>query len=274
MGKKTSNFSLIVPREFIREENKSEIKAGILMAYCLVNRFGSQDGIYFDSLKRIMKRLGLHYDEKKTKKYPKQLQIVIDGFDYLVTKGAITLREGDYHILDSYFTIKFEPNFVERKKYVSLNFEYFDYILCIEKKMNKTYLLYTLLWVLSNYYVYMNNDEKYIYPVCSYRIEKMAEMMGVKSATLYGYLNTLSVKENGEIGNQPLFKSRPFSFKINGKYIRFPNIYVENKENAKKCIEWKIQDIYAKFKSGTLKNSTDDFAFYDMSNDPEIDELY
>ena len=266
MKSKTANL-IFVPRELLEKEINSDLKMGTLMAFCWIRRFGSFDGYFNGNMQYIFKTYGLHYDESKTRKLPKQGSLFIKGLDYLRNIGAISLLEGDYNDIHSFFVIKSSLETFE-KKYVSLSFDYFDYLFSIKKRINKMGLLYILLIVLSGYVTKINEDgTKEYYRSCSYSLDGFSKKTGLNKMTIYSYLKNLSIEEGYE-GKAPLIKSRLWHIKINGKIIRFPNIYVENLSNYQDVIKLQRLALKSRFeKNNYIENSYnsifDDYADFD-----------
>ena len=259
---KKNEFLIFVPREILQYDIDCELKMGVLMAYCWIKKFGTVDGYYHDTLKEIMINYGLHFDCTKNKNYPKQINVFLKGLDYLKDKNAFTVIRGDYHKYDEVFYLKINNDWHE-KKYISLNFKYFDYILNIKKRTNKMGMLYCLIFILSCYYTKDGVNGKEYRCACSYSLDKMAEKTGLSQIVLHNYLKNLSIEENKK-GNAPLMKSRLWHITINNQIIRFPNIYVENTEDALLIINNRREEIRNHFRSqDKLDTSLDYDNYYD-----------
>jgi len=256
MGK--TDAMIFIPRELVQGEMDIITKLETLMAFCWIRRFGSLDGYYYGNILSITKKYGLSYDETKTSRIPKQISAFIEGLDNLQKIGAIVLEEGDYHNIHDFFTIKstLEPF---EKKYISLKFDYFDYIFTVKKRVNKMGMLYILVFVLGCYVCKEKpNGEKEWYRACSYSLDGLEYKTGIPRLSIYTYLKNLSVEE-GYSGNAPLVKSRPWHITINGQVIRFPNIYVENLSNHKEIIETERKAIKVKFETQESRIEFDNF---------------
>lgn len=261
---KDGEMYILVPKEFISDdfENK-ELRAGIIMVYCWFNRYGTQDGLYTDSLFRISQKMGYHYDKTKDRHIPKGMQYFKKGIEYLVNKGVLVVQ-GNINNFEEFLNFELDINFYSKCNYISLNKKYFDYILSFKGRANKQNLLYVLLFVLS---CYTKMDNK-IYCACSYSLKFLSLKTGISELTLYNYLAYLSSPIENK-GNKPLIKSRPFYIKIkDGRIIRFPNIYVENTKIANDVIEHQKIFIMRQFKMQKLGMPNE---FYDI---PDYDDLY
>ena len=262
------SLNIFVPKELIQNEMELELRMGVLMAFCWIRRYGSYDGYYSGTMEYIMKEYGLHYDETKTKQLPKQMVNFVRGLDYLLDKGILNIKEGDYYDIHSLFVVKITYDKFE-KRYVSLNSDYFDYIFAIEKRINKMGLLYILLFVLCGFVSKKNsNGKKEYFHACAYSLDGMAYKTGLTRISVYNYLKNLSIEE-GSIGNAPLVKSRLWYITINGQIIRFPNIFVENIPNYEEIIELQREILKNKFRTkedkievGYDSFDNDNFGYY------------
>ena len=78
---------------------------------------------------------------------------------------------------------------------------------------------------------------------------------------IHNYLKNLSIEENGK-GEAPLMKSRLWHITINNQIIRFPNIYVENTEDAISIIQSRREEIRNHFILGDSLDTSYDFDNY------------
>ena len=263
-----ADFVVYVPKELCINDISVELKMGILMAYCWTKRFGTLDGYFEGSLRNIIKKYGLHYDETKTKRYPAQIKTFIRGLEYLKNNKYISLVSGDYNDLDSQFKIRHLKRDTSNNGFITLKFKDFDFILDLKKRTNKMGLLYTLLFVLSCFNVRENNNIKESFCVCSYSLDNLSKKLDIKRLSLYKYLKQMSTDE-GKVGDTPLIKSRPWCAKIKGKVIHFPNIYVENNENAARIIQYQKHEIYIHFQSNDNADK-EESEMYDPVDDDVI----
>lgn len=263
MGQKNRDFVILVPQKLVRDEMDTELRMGVLMSFCIIKRFSSFDGICMCSLRTIIKRMGMQYDDKKTKQLPKKIIILLHGLDYLTEIGILKTNSGDYHQLDSFFEISLDiTNF--DKEYVPMKIKYFDYILDIPKRVNKAGILYTLLFVLSCYSINDYGDYKERVVVCSYSLNYMSKIMGIQKTILRSYLNNLSIEEGYE-GNAPLIKGKAYCIKIKERIIRLPNIFVENKANADSVIQKRLKLINKKMRNSEYDSELE-FYFEDYDD--------
>ena len=269
MSKKITVFKINIPYDFIRNE-ALENRAGILMAYCWIKRNGTIDGKIHSDLSNILNDLGLTYYPDKKKEYPKQLLNVIRGIDYLCGKGYLILSDGDYHFFNNKFKMHLDSNYFNENKYVSLDYADFDFIMNYEGRHNKSAMLFTLLWVKTNFIQEKNGENLISYTACSYKCERMAQYMGMKKASVYKYLKNLSC-ELGIDSNKPLCNCKRYAIRVNNSPIAFPCIYVENNEKAGKIIEIKKNQIRKKFGD---YYKIPEFDIEDIELDRELDELF
>ena len=255
-----NELSMAVPRKFLQDEIETDLRMGIIMSYCFLKRYSSYDGFYQNSFLNIMEEYGLHYDESKTKSLPKQAKTLMLGFDYLVGENIISLQKGDYHNVYELFKIKIKCDFTN-ENFVILKYKDFDYVFNNTKRINKMGMLYTLLFILNHYIVTYEIDKKCYYSACGLSLETISKKLGFSTMTAYKYLKNISIEEGYE-GESPLIKSKPYYIKVNGKLIRFPNIYVENRANAIKIIEIVRKEICERFKTKNTEKEKDSFDYY------------
>ena len=274
--KEKEEYFIYVPRQFVRDNSEMELdlRKGILLAFCFIKRFSTANGEFLGRLNDIMDDLGLHYDKSKTAQLPKRINVFIKGLDYLIDSEFVTLVKGNYHNIDERFLLQIN-NINYSKGYVLLRYSNFDYILNIGKRLDKAGLLDTLLFVSSFYNCIDNGCEKKTFIVCSYSLDKLAEMMNINRITLYTYLNNLSV-EQGYKGTAPLVKSKIWNMVIGERIIRFPSIYVENTNDAIEKIEFQKKYIKRKLSVGNMNEMNDlDELFYNPHyDDEEINNLF
>lgn len=266
MYKKDDDFFMPIPRFLICDEIKySQNRAGILFAYCWIGRFGSFDGLFEGKMIDICQKMGLHYDESKTKVIPKQLKNFIKGMDYLIDLDLLKLEKGDYHDIFSSFSVSLtQKKFV---KFTPFRIKYFDFILEIKKRTNKSNLLYMLLFILSCYSTRYINNKKQNDCVCSYSLAYISQKTGISEISVHNYLSQLSSKINKEESNTPLLRSERWCLKFNEKIVCFPVIYVENTSNATQIIKNQRIFIRDSFVKGELSESI-------FLNNSDLDDLF
>lgn len=264
MSKVQSDFVIYVPRKLVRNEMELELRKGVLMAFCWIKRNGSIDGIYSTTLRFLMNDYGLHYDESKTKRLPKQASIILKGFDYLIENEYASLIKGSYNTLDSFFVIKIKNEKFD-EQFIPLKMKYFDYVIGYKKRTDKMGLLYSLLFVLSCYSIRTTENSKERLVACSYSLEYISKLTGITKISLFNYLNVLSTEE-GYFADTPLIKSKPYNKKIENRIIRFSNIFVENKANAHDVILYQRKIINEKFRTKTMNSELEIYNFDDLDN--------
>lgn len=267
MNEKKKDFTICIPQKLLDLDMNIDSKTGILMAYCWIKRYASNDGYYETTIRRMIKKYGLLYDDKKTKMLPKQIINIKRGIDYLKENNYLNIEEGNYDILDDFFKVKIENNKLS-EPFICLKYSYFDYILQNQKRVNKMNMLYILLFVLSCHNFRTKNGEREYFSVCSYSLDWLSKKLGFSTLSIYKYLKNLSIKQ-GDTGIAPLVKSKIWCFKIGDRILRFPNIYVENKEDAIELISYQRKYIREKFDRNDLPS--DDYEFLEAAN---YDDLY
>lgn len=273
--KEKNEYQIFVPKQFVRTdlEMDSELKRGILIAFCFIRRFSTADGIFSGRLLDIMDDLGLHFDKTKTSRFPKKITVFLKGLDYLINSDYIVVLKGNYHSLEERFLLQMN-NINYNKGYVLLKYTDFDYILKIKKRIDKAGLLETLLFVSSCYNYIDYGLEKSTFTVCSYPLDTMAKIINIGRCSLYNYLTNLSV-EQGYEGNAPLIKSKMWHMVIGERIIRFPSIFVKNEEGAIDKIEFQKKYLRKKLETNKIENMDDlNELFKNPHVDDEIDELY
>lgn len=261
MYDRKKSFFISVPRDLIRGEIEySEDRSGILLAYCWMKRFGTFDGLFEGQILRICDSMHLYCNKYGKKPLPKQIVSFIDGIDHLIEMGIIELVEGNYHNISDFFRIKFVP--LKCDIFVTLDVKYFDYVFKLEKRTNKGYLLYLLLFVLSCYTILEIDGKKCNVCVCSYGLKYLSKETGLSVTSIFKYLSQLSAK-NKSCPDKPLFRSSKWYMKINDQVYNLPNIYVENDENASTIIRFQKHFIRSSFIKGDFMNS-ECFDDYDL----------
>lgn len=261
MYDRNKGFYIIIPRDLVRGKiENSKDRSGILLAYCWMKRFGTIDGLFEGQMIQICQRMNLYYDKSKKKALPKQIASFITGIDYLIKAGIIELIKGDYHNMSDYFQIKFI--LLKCDVFVAMNIKYFDFVLKNEKRINKSYLLYLLLFVLSCYTIMEIDGKKCNVCACSYSLKYISQETGLSISSIFKYLNQLS-KKGKSSSNAPLIKSSQWYTKIDDNIYNFPNIYVENDDNASTIIRYQKHFIRSLLIKGELKSS-EYFDDYDL----------
>ena len=234
MYKEGKEYYILVPRKFVKDDfPDQDLRTGILMAFCWITRFGTQDGYYTNSLYKISVQMGLHYNKDKDRHIPVAMTNFKNGIEYLCEQGSLEIIRGDNNNFEEEVIYKLDTDFYMKEPYILLNVTYFDYILGSEKRTRKAYLLYVALFILSCYTV---KDGK-SYCCCSYSIDYLIEALKLTPMTLYRYLKTLADEKTVTDSNKPFVKSKGFYVKTkNGRMLKFTSIYVENKPNALEII--------------------------------------
>ena len=142
MFSKGNELYILVPKKFISDDFEvKELRAGIIMVYCWLNRYGTQDGLYNDSLLKISQKMGYRYDKAKDRHIPNGIQYFKKGIEYLVNEGALVVH-GNINNFEEFLNFEFDVKFYSGCTYVSLNKKYFDYVLIFKGRANKHNLLY------------------------------------------------------------------------------------------------------------------------------------